>query len=89
VIIDIALSGDRNTMKKESTNFKVHRPYNRNVANVEFNNKSDRPTSNNRGNWNHPIIQEVPELHIGIERRKGATENVFTGHCELTSESTD
>jgi len=86
VIIDIALSGDRNTLKNESKIFKVHRPYNRNVASVEFNNKRD--TSNSRGNWNHPIIQEVPELHIGIGRRKRATENVFTGHCEPTSKST-
>jgi len=80
----LALSGDRNTLKKESKIFNVHGPYNRNV---EFNNKND--TSKGRGNWNHPIIQEVPELHIGIGRRKPATENIFTGHCEHTSESTD
>ena len=86
-MINFALSGDRNTLKKVSKNFKVHRPYNRNVANVEFNNKSY--TSNSRGNWNHPIIQEVPELHIGIGRSKRATENIVTGYCEHTSESTD
>jgi hypothetical protein len=73
--------------RKNPKNFKIHRPYNRNVANVEFNNKSD--TSNNRGNYNHPIIQKVPELHIGIARRKEATENILTGHCEPTSESID
>jgi hypothetical protein len=54
---------------------------------VEFNNKSD--TTNNRGNWNHPIIHELPELHIGIARRKEATGNILTGHCEHTLESAD
>jgi hypothetical protein len=87
VIIDAALSEDRNAMKKESEKFKVDRPYNRNVANVEFINKSN--TSNNTGNWNHQIIQKVPELHIGIARRKESTGNILTGHCEHTAESTD
>ena len=52
MLIDVAISGDRNVTKKRSREgFKIQRPYNRNTAHVECKNKGD--TSNNRGDSDH------------------------------------
>jgi hypothetical protein len=52
MLIDVAISGDRNVIKKEvEKSLKIQRPYNRNTAHVECKHKSG--TSNNRSNWNH------------------------------------
>jgi hypothetical protein len=64
MLIDVAISEDRNVFKKEDKKFIIQRLYNRNTAHVECKNKSD--TNNNRGNWNHvKIIQKIPEPHTG------------------------
>ena len=50
MLIDVAISRDRNVIKKEAEMIlKYKGPYNRNTAHVECKNKGD--TSNNRGNW--------------------------------------
>jgi hypothetical protein len=52
MLIDVAITGDRNGVKKEAYNIlNIHRPYNINSANVECESKSD--TGNTRGNENH------------------------------------
>jgi hypothetical protein len=49
MLIDVAIPGDRNVIKKEAEKIlKYKRPCNRNTAHVERKNKCD--TSNNRGN---------------------------------------
>jgi hypothetical protein len=49
MLIDVAIPGDRNVIKKEAE--RILKRYNRNTAHVECKNKAD--ASNNRGNWNH------------------------------------
>jgi tRNA(Ser,Leu) C12 N-acetylase TAN1 len=51
MLIDAAISGDRNVIKKEAEKILKKKPYNRNTAHVECKNKGD--SSNNRRNWNH------------------------------------
>ena len=54
MLIDVAISGDRNVIKKEAEN--------RNTTHVEGKNKGD--TSNNRGDWDHfKIIQKILMQH--------------------------
>jgi hypothetical protein len=49
MLIDVAISGDRNVIKKEAE--KILRPYNGNTKHVECKNKGD--SSNNRHDWDH------------------------------------
>jgi hypothetical protein len=52
MLIDVAISGDRNVIKKEAEkNLKYKRLYNRNTTYVECKNKGD--SSNNRRDWDH------------------------------------
>jgi len=56
---DVAISGDRNVIKKGAE--KIIK-YNRNTAHVEFKNNGD--TSNNRGDWDYfKDIQKIREQH--------------------------
>jgi len=61
MLIDVAIPGDRNAIKKETEKFlKQSRHHNRHSAHVECESKGD--TGNNRGDWNHlRIIQTIPE----------------------------
>ena len=63
MLIDVAISGDRNVVKKEAEKFlKYKRPCNRNTAHVECKNKGD--TSNNRGDWDYfKVIHKIREQH--------------------------
>jgi hypothetical protein len=61
VLIEVAISRDRNMIKKKAEKILTYRegPHNRNSAHVECESKSD--TGNNRGNWNHlETIQTMP-----------------------------
>jgi hypothetical protein len=68
MLIDVAISGDRNVIKKEVEEIlKLQRPHKRNSALVECESKSD--TGNNMGDWNRfKITQTVPERHKGEAR---------------------
>jgi hypothetical protein len=48
MLIDVAISGNKNVIKKEAEEIL---PYNRNTTHVEFQNKGD--SSNSRRDWNH------------------------------------
>ena len=63
MLIDVAISGDRNVIKKEAEKIlKYKRPHNRNTAHVECKNKGD--ISNNWSDWNHfQIIKKTRERH--------------------------
>ena len=53
MLIDVAISGDRNVIKKEAEKILKYKkkPYNRNTTQVECKNKGD--SSNNRRDWDH------------------------------------
>ena len=52
MLMDVAILGDRNVIKKEAEKFLKHKDLNnRNTAHVERKNKVD--TSNNRGDWDY------------------------------------
>ena len=51
MLIDVAISGDRNMIKKEAEKILKYRPYSRNIVHVECKNKDD--TGNNRCDWDH------------------------------------
>jgi len=52
MLIDVAISGDRNVIKKVAEKIlKCKHFYNRNTEHVECKNKGD--TSNNRGDWHY------------------------------------
>ena len=63
VLLDVAISGDRNVIKKEAEKILKYKDLNnRNSSHVECDSKSD--TGNNRGDWNHfRITQTTPEQH--------------------------
>jgi hypothetical protein len=81
MLIVVAISGDRNVIKKEAKKIL-------NIKTVEYKysasgtkNKSD--ISNNRFDWNHlRIIHKIPEPHhTERARNRGTTEKNHTGHC--------
>ena len=51
MLIDVAISGDRNVIKKEAEKILKYRPYNGNTTHVECKIKGD--SSNNRRDWDH------------------------------------
>jgi hypothetical protein len=59
MLIDVAISGDRNVIKKEAEKILKYKDLdNRNRAHVECKNKGD--TSNNWSDWNYfKIIQKI------------------------------
>jgi len=47
-------------------------------------------TNNNRVKWNHlKITQTILGQHTRKARNEGSTQNIYTGHCALTVESSD
>jgi len=64
MLIDVAIPGDRNVIKKEAE--KILKYY-RNLSHVAIERKID--TGNNRGDWNHfEITQKIPEQSTGETR---------------------
>ena len=61
MLIDFAISGDRNVIKKEAEKILKYKDLTIDItAHVECKNKDD--TSNNRNDWNYiKVIQEIRE----------------------------
>jgi hypothetical protein len=79
VLIDDAISVDKNMAKKRAEETKIQRPYNRHAAHVECKNKSD-----NTGDCNHfRITQTEPKQHTEKAQQE-ATDNSHSGHCTGT-----
>ena len=88
MLIDIAISGDRNVIRKEAKIFKTKDLTTETQHVWEYENKSD--TSNTRENWNYiEIIQKLPKQHTVKARHQATTENSHIGHCTHTWESTN
>ena len=65
MLIDAAISGDRNVVKKGSENSLKYKYLIVEIKHMR-NMKTKNDTSNNRGNWNHlKITQTIPEQYIG------------------------
>jgi hypothetical protein len=67
MLIDVAVLGDRNVIKKEAENILKY-PCNRNTAHVECKTKVTLVIRSNRGNRNHSksfrkYLSSVPERH--------------------------
>ena len=76
MLIDVAIPGDRNVIKKEAEKIlKYKRPRNRNTAHVECKNKGD--TSNNWSDWTisksfRKYVSDIPGNHDVKELQKTA-----------------
>ena len=83
MLIDVAISGDKNVIKKEAEkDFKIQRPYKMNIAHLGCKNESD--TSNDRGNLNHlKIIQKMPEQRTGKARNQGTEKTATLGPAHV------
>ena len=67
--IDVAISGDRNVVKKDAEKILKYKDLvkNRNSAHAECESKID--AGDNRGDWNRlKITETVPEQHTGKAR---------------------
>jgi PAB1-binding protein PBP1 len=63
MLIDVAISGDRNVIKERSPeDFKIQRPHNRNTAHVECKSKGD--TGSDWSDWDHfKVNKKIREQH--------------------------
>ena len=76
MLIDVAISGDRNVIKKEAEKILN---YNRNTAHVECKNKGD--TSNNRGDWDY--FKVIQKIHTRKTRSQGTQKTVILGTAHI------
>jgi len=89
MLIDVAISGDSNAIKKEADNDLKYKGLTKQIQPTwKYKSKSD--TSNTRGDWDHhKIIQKIPEQHNWKVRHQGTTQSSHMWHCEHTPESTN
>jgi hypothetical protein len=88
VLIHIAISGDRNVIKKDAEKILKYDDLTTEIQRVWEEKKCD--ASNSRDNWNPlKIIQKMPKQHDGKAQIQGNTENRSTGCCNCTLESND
>jgi hypothetical protein len=87
VLIDVAIPGDRNVIKKEAKKILKCKDLTTEIQRMwNVQNKGD--ASNNRGNWNHfKILQKILKQRIGKARYQGTTENSRAGHSTHTAGS--
>jgi len=79
MLIDAAISGDRNVNKKEAEKILKRENLTTEIQRI-WNVETESDTSNNREKWNHlRIIQTVPEQRTGKARNQGTAR--FLGMC--------
>jgi hypothetical protein len=77
ILIDVAISLDRNVIKKEAEKILKYKDLTTEIQRMWNVKPKVIP-----GNWNHlKIIQKVSERHTGKAQNKGTTENTHIGHC--------
>ena len=70
MLVDAAISGDRNMIKKKAENFLKYKFLIIEIKRMR-NVKAKNDTSINRGNWSHlKITQAIPEQHTGKPRSR-------------------
>ena len=68
MLTDVAISGDRNVLRKEAEKILQYKDLITEIQRM-WNVTAKADTSNNRGDWNHfNITQTVPEQHTGRAR---------------------
>jgi hypothetical protein len=73
MLIDVAISGERNVIKKETDENVKYKDFKIKTQRV-WNVKTNVIPRNNRGNWNHlKIILKISEQHTGKVRHQGTT----------------
>ena len=88
-LIDVAISGDRNLIKKEAEKILKHKDLTIEIQRM-WNVKNKGDTSNNRGDWDYfKVIKKIREQHTGKTRSQGTTENSHIRQCTHTAESTN
>ena len=89
VSTDVAISGDRNVIKKESENIIKYKYFAIQIQRL-WNVKNRSDASNNRSNWSHfKITQTIPEQLTRKAGNQGTAESSHSGHCTLTAVSAD
>jgi hypothetical protein len=89
MLIDVAISGNRNVIKKEAKKILKYKDLTTEIQSM-WNLKSKVTPVKKTGNWNHlKIIQKIPEQRTRETRNHGTSENSHIGHCKHISESTD
>jgi hypothetical protein len=80
MLIDAAISGDRNVIRTEAEAIQT-------IKTLYVERKNHRDTRENRGNWNDlKITQKMPEQHTGkAGSHQGSTEDSHTGHSTHTA----
>jgi hypothetical protein len=83
--IDVAISGERNMIKKEADKIINCKDLTTEIQRM-WNVKSD--TSDNKGGLSHlKIIRKTPEQRTARARNQETTENSHIGHCTHPAES--
>jgi len=83
MLIDVAISGDRNVVKKEAEKILKYKDLtNRNTAHAECKNKGD--TSNNRGDWDcFKVIQKIREQNTRKHEVKELQKTAILGTAHM------
>ena len=84
MLIDVAIPGDGNVIKKEDEKILKHKELikERHTVHVECKNKSD--ANNNRGNWNHlKIIHKIPQQHTRKIQNQEVQKTATLGTAQL------
>ena len=84
MLIDVAVSGDRNVIKKEaekSLKIEIQRMWNVKTKVI--------PVIIGATGTISKSIHKIPQQHTVKARRQGTTDNSDIGHCTLTAGSTD
>jgi hypothetical protein len=86
MLIDFAVPGDRNVIKKISEKILKYAELTLILRMWDTKNKSD--TNNNSGNWHHfKIFQTIPEQHNRKALNQGHIKNCHLWHGTFTTES--
>ena len=84
MLIDVAISGDRNVIKKEAEEILKYKDLTIEIQRM-WKVKTKGDTSNNRSDWEHfKIIQKIHKQHTRKPWSEGTTENSHIGHCTHT-----
>jgi hypothetical protein len=86
MIIDVAIPGDRNVIKKEAKKILKYKELTIEIQRVWSVKTNVTPIIT--GDWNHfRILQKILGQHTGKARYQGTTDNSYIGHSTHSSES--
>jgi hypothetical protein len=89
MLIDFAISGDRNVIKKEVEKFLKYKDFRIEIQRMWNVKTKVIPVIIGATETIIKIIQKIPEQHIGKAQNQGTTGHSHIGHCTYTSERTN